>query len=109
MISLQAAKEEGFRNQALECFEALKKKVDGLETKAKHEEEFRYTMMTKTKQSAEREDEFRRLVYVCIFCSFILAQLNKMQESIDNMHRKKATAVGTQADSEHKADEKTEP
>ncbi|XP_052253180.1 transient receptor potential cation channel subfamily M member 4-like [Dreissena polymorpha] len=43
----------------LDCFEALNKKVDDLETK---------------------EDEFRRL---------ILAQLNRMQDSIDNLHRKK--------------------
>ncbi|XP_052254802.1 transient receptor potential cation channel subfamily M member-like 2 [Dreissena polymorpha] len=72
-----AEKEEGYRNKALECFEALNKKVDGLETKA------------------EREDEFRRLVLS------LQAQLNTMQESIDNLHGKKAN-------SEHKADEKTE-
>ncbi|KAH3702423.1 hypothetical protein DPMN_077440, partial [Dreissena polymorpha] len=92
-LKKEAEKEEGFRNQALECFDALNKKVDGLETKAKHEEECRNTMMTKMMQAAEREDEFRRLV---------LAQLNKMQESIDNLHRKKA-------DSEHRADKTTEP
>ncbi|KAH3702267.1 hypothetical protein DPMN_077278 [Dreissena polymorpha] len=62
-LMTEAENEEGFRNQALECFEALNKKIDGLETKA------------------EMEDEFRRL---------LLAQLNKMQESIDNLHRKKA-------------------
>ncbi|XP_052219381.1 transient receptor potential cation channel subfamily M member 8-like [Dreissena polymorpha] len=71
-------------------------KLDDLKNNAKHEEEFRKTMITWTLQAAEREDEFRRLVVS------LQAQLNKMQESIDNLHRKKT-------DSEHKADEKTEP
>ncbi|XP_052252753.1 uncharacterized protein LOC127859426 [Dreissena polymorpha] len=63
MISLQAVNEEGFRNQALKGIEALNKKVDGLETKA------------------DREDEFRR---------HVLDQLKEMKESINNLHRKMA-------------------
>ncbi|KAH3703628.1 hypothetical protein DPMN_078667 [Dreissena polymorpha] len=50
-LKKHAVDEEGFRNQALEGIEALNKKVDGLETKANHEEEFRKTMITRNSQA----------------------------------------------------------
>ncbi|KAH3703633.1 hypothetical protein DPMN_078672 [Dreissena polymorpha] len=62
-LTKNAVNEEGFRNQALKGIEALNKKVDGLETKA------------------DREDEFRR---------HVLDQLKEMKESINNLHRKMA-------------------
>ncbi|KAH3801594.1 hypothetical protein DPMN_155249 [Dreissena polymorpha] len=58
----QTKHEEEFRNAISTQLKDMKAEI--MESKSKQDEVFQTTMLSKIKQAAEREDEFRRLVYV---------------------------------------------